>query len=89
MKDRTSHQLSSCNKNFALLEARAPPGRLWRIDVVNITDDDYSERRTSFITVDNTSGETTVVFSLQQLWSDANSNRRPAANRDLFDDCDF
>ena len=35
------------------------------------------ERRTPFSTVNHTGGETTVVLGLQQLWSDAKSNRKP------------
>jgi len=36
-----------------------------------------SERRTPFATSDDTSRETTVVLGLQQVWSNAKSNRRP------------
>ena len=35
------------------------------------------ERRTPITTSDNTEGETTVVLGLQQLWSDAESDRMP------------
>jgi len=35
------------------------------------------DRRTRLTTVDNTYGVTTIVLCLQQLWSDAKSNKRP------------
>ena len=54
---------------------------LFDFGAVKITDDDCEQqvpnvRSTEFTTVDHTGGETTVVLGLQQLWSDANSNRR-------------
>jgi len=57
------------SKNIAVRkEARPPPVRLWRCQHngrrLSTTD---SDRRTSFTTVDNAGGETTVVLGLQHL----------------------
>jgi len=50
---------------------------LFDFGVVNTTDDDCNQQVPSValrLQVDITIGETTVVFGLQQLWSDAMSN---------------
>jgi len=62
------------NKNFALRKEAGPPAvllrRRQRMMIVN-------NRFQALQSVDSTGGMTTVVFCLQQLWSDAKSNRRP------------
>ena len=72
--------LTRDKKRISLCEKKLGSPLLFDFGVVNTADGDckqYIYRRTPFTTPNDTSGVTTVVLCLQQLWSDAKSNKRP------------